>query len=323
MALTAKVKDELLAVDPSGADARIAEATAMLRIAGEFTQGLRGLEVRADFAELPVAEHLAETISEVCEVPVAVDAVTPGGSARETRYEVSVTDGARDVIRRFKLVTASGHPVVGLPRTIISGTTAEVEGAWRGAFLARGSLTEPGRTANLEVVCPCQEAALALVGLARRLSVPAKTKETRGSERVYIRDGEAIGILLSRMGAPRTRLEWDEKRKTRNERVSANHHANFDDANQRRSAQAAAAAAARVDRAMQILGDDVPEHLADAGFLRVKHRHASLEELGRLADPQMTKDAVAGRIRRLLSLADKRAEELGISDTHAAVDGDE
>ena len=251
---------------------------------------------------------------------MAVDSVAAGSNSRETRYEVTVTDGARDVIRRFKLVTASGHPVVGLPRTIISGTTAEVEAAWRGAFLARGALTEPGRTSNLEVICPRQETALALVGLARRLSVPAKTKETRGTERVFVRDGDAIGILLSRMGAPRTRLEWDEKRKIRDERTSASHHANFDDANQRRSAQAAAAAAARVDRAMNILGDDVPEHLADAGYLRVKHRHASLEELGRLADPQMTKDAVAGRIRRLLSLADKRAEELGIPDTHAAVD---
>lgn len=320
MALTAKVKDELLAVTPSGADARIAEATAMLRVAGEFTHGLRGLEIRADFTELAVAEHLAATIRDVCEVTVDVDSIAPGSNSRDTRYEVTVTDGARDVIRRFKLVTASGHPVVGLPRTIISGTTAEVEGAWRGAFLARGALTEPGRTSNLEVLCPRQETALALVGLARRLSVPAKTKETRGVERVFIRDGDAIGILLSRIGAPRTRLEWDEKRKIRNERTSASHHANFDDANQRRSAQAAAAAAARVERAMNILGDDVPEHLADAGYLRVKHRHASLEELGRLADPQMTKDAVAGRIRRLLSLADKRAEELGIPDTHAAVD---
>ena len=29
----------------------------------------------------------------------------------------------------------------------------------------------------------------------------------------------------------------------------------------------------------------------------------------------MTKDAVAGRIRRLLAMADKRAEDLGIPDT--------
>ena len=33
----------------------------------------------------------------------------------------------------------------------------------------------------------------------------------------------------------------------------------------------------------------------------------------------MTKDAVAGRIRRLLSMADKRAEELGIPDTNESV----
>jgi hypothetical protein len=31
----------------------------------------------------------------------------------------------------------------------------------------------------------------------------------------------------------------------------------------------------------------------------------------------MTKDAVAGRIRRLLSMADKKAEDLGIEGTDA------
>jgi hypothetical protein len=31
----------------------------------------------------------------------------------------------------------------------------------------------------------------------------------------------------------------------------------------------------------------------------------------------MTKDAVAGRIRRLLAMADKRAEDLGIPNTEA------
>ena len=33
----------------------------------------------------------------------------------------------------------------------------------------------------------------------------------------------------------------------------------------------------------------------------------------------MTKDAVAGRIRRLLSMADRRAQELGIPDTNEAI----
>jgi DNA-binding protein WhiA len=102
-------------------------------------------------------------------------------------------------------------------------------------------------------------------------------------------------------------------------RATANRLANFDDANLRRSARAAVAASARVGRALEILGDDVPDHLVVAGRLRMDNQQASLEELGALADPPMTKDAIAGRIRRLLALADKRAAELGISDTEAAL----
>jgi len=138
-----------------------------------------------------------------------------------------------------------------------------------------------------------------------------------------IRDGDAIGALLTRMGAHESVLAWEERRMRREVRATANRLANFDDANLRRSARAAVAASARVGRALEILGDDVPDHLVVAGRLRMDNQQASLEELGALADPPMTKDAIAGRIRRLLALADKRAAELGIPDTEAAlVDAD-
>ena len=94
-------------------------------------------------------------------------------------------------------------------------------------------------------------------------------------------------------------------------RATANRLANFDDANLRRSARAAVAAAARVQRAIEILGENAPDHLIVAGHLRLSNRQASLEELGQLSDPPMTKDAVAGRIRRLLAMADKRAKDTG------------
>ncbi|MPS76140.1 MAG: hypothetical protein E2584_04995, partial [Microbacterium sp.] len=50
-------------------------------------------------------------------------------------------------------------------------------------------------------------------------------------------------------------------------------------------------------RALEILADEVPDHLRVAGELRLAHRDASLDELGHHADPPLTKDAVAGRIR--------------------------
>ena len=105
-------------------------------------------------------------------------------------------------------------------------------------------------------------------------------------------------------------------------RATANRLANFDDANLRRSAQAAVAAGARVERALEILGEEVPDHLKSAGEHRVGHKQASLDELGRIADPPMTKDAIAGRIRRLLAMADKRAIDLGIPGTEANVTAD-
>ena len=112
---------------------------------------------------------------------------------------------------------------------------------------------------------------------------------------------------------------WEELRQRREVRATANRLVNFDDANLRRSAQAAVAACSRVERALEILGDDVPEHLRYAGELRLRFRDASLDELGHHADPPMTKDAVAGRIRRLLAMADKRAADLGIPGTDASL----
>ena len=140
-----------------------------------------------------------------------------------------------------------------------------------------------------------------------------------GDDGLGVRDGDAISALLTRMGAHDALMVWEERRMRKEVRATANRLANFDDANLRRSAQAAVTAGAKVERALDLLGDDAPEHLRAAGRLRVANKQASLDELGRLSDPPLTKDAIAGRIRRLLAMADKRAEELGIPDTEASL----
>jgi hypothetical protein len=164
---------------------------------------------------------------------------------------------------------------------------------------------------------------MALVGVARRLGVNAKAREVRNVFRVVVRDGDGIADLLREMGCSEQLEKWEELRNRREVRGAANRLANFDDANLRRSAQAAVAASARVQRALEILGPEAPSHLKYAGELRLRHKDASLDELGRLADPPMTKDAVAGRIRRLLATADRRASELGIPDTESAISDEE
>lgn len=319
MALTAKAKTELAEQTTARSSVMSAEIAAVIRFAGrvDIVAGQPVLEIELD--SQAAAHRVRDAVSELFFKNMQLSTIGPGGMSKSTRYVLRLTDSVADIIRRLGLVTRSGHAVRGLPPHIVSGTISDAEAAWRGAFLAAGSLTEPGRSNSLEIECPCQEAALALVGCARRMGIATKTKETRGSERVYVRDGDAIGALLTRMGAMSTRIEWEQQRQRKQQQQGGHRLPNFDDANLRRSARAAIAAAARVERALEILGDDIPPHLAEAGQLRIVHRQASLEELGRLADPQMTKDAVAGRIRRLLSMADARAKELKIPDTNSAV----
>ncbi|AEF36279.1 transcriptional regulatory protein WhiA [Mycolicibacter sinensis] len=319
MAMTAEVKDELSRLVVSSVTARRAEVAALLRFAGGLHIVAGRVVVEAEVDLGVIARRLRKDIFDLYGYSAIVHVLTASGMRKNTRYVLRVTKDGEALARQTGLLDLRGRPVRGLPAQVVGGSVADAEAAWRGAFLAHGSLTEPGRSSALEVGCPGPEAALALVGAARRLGVSAKAREVRGADRVVVRDGEAIGALLTRMGAQDTRLVWEERRIRREVRATANRLANFDDANLRRSARAAVAAAARVERALDILGDTVPEHLASAGRLRVEHRQASLEELGRLADPPMTKDAVAGRIRRLLSMADRKAKQDGIPDTESAV----
>lgn len=322
MALTAQVKDELARVKVDRTSCRKAEVSATLRFAGGLHIISGRIVIEAELDTAVAADRLRTAISDVYGHTSELITVSGGGIRRGARYVVRVVREGESLARQTGLLDSRGRPVRGLPPHIISAGVAEAEAAWRGAFLAHGSLTEPGRSSALEVTCPGPEAALALVGAARRLGITAKAREVRGVDRVVIRDGEAIGDLLVRLGATDTVHVWEERRKRREVRGNANRLANFDDANLRRSARAAVAAGARVERAFEILGDDLPEHLREAGRLRLEHKQASLEELGQLADPPLTKDAVAGRIRRLLATADKRARELGIPDTESGLSQD-
>ncbi|AMM20859.1 sporulation protein [Frondihabitans sp. PAMC 28766] len=322
MAQTADVKEELARVEVSKTTTRAAEVATVLRFAGGLHVISGRIAVEAELDSPQVARRVRKDLAELYGARSDVSVIAATGLRRTSHYLVRIHEAGETLARQTGLMDARRRPVRGLPNRLTTGSRDDLAAIWRGAFLAQGTLTDPGRSAALEVVCPGNEAAMALVGAAGRLGIAAKAREVRGVHRVVIRDGEAISAMLTQMGAVKSVHEWEELRQRREVRATANRLVNFDDANLRRSAQAAVAACARVDRAMEILGDDIPEHLRYAGELRLAHRDASLDELGHHADPPMTKDAVAGRIRRLLAMADKKASDLNIPGTEANLPAD-
>jgi DNA-binding protein WhiA len=322
LALTADVKAELLGVEASKTTIRAAELATILRLSGGLHVISNRIAVESELDTPELARHVRKGLAELYGVRSDVSVISASGMRRSNQYLVRVLDGGETLARQTGLLDARRREIRGRPNRLTTGSRDELAAVWLGAFLAQGSLTDPGRSAALEITCPGNESAMALVGAAGRLGVSAKAREVRGVHRVVIRDGEAIGAMLVAMGATETVRAWEELRQRREVRATANRLVNFDDANLRRSAQAAVAACARVERAMEILSDDMPEHLRYAGELRLSFREASLDELGHHAEPPMTKDAVAGRIRRLLAMADKRAADQGIPGTDANLPAD-
>ncbi|MUL63015.1 DNA-binding protein WhiA [Mycobacterium sp. CBMA 234] len=315
MMLTPRAKDELAGTAVHLASARKAEVTALLQFAGGLRVVKGRIVIDADVDRESVATRICNALKDLCGCAPDVRVLPSVGGRR--RYVVHVAHQAEDVARWTGLIDRWGRPVRGMPPQIVGGSTADVEAVWRGAFLARGSLSLAGRTRGLEVECPGMEAALALTGAARRLGASVKARQLRGADRITVRDADTISLLLNRIGAQQTRAAWQSHRDRASTTIV---DTALVDSNQRRAERSAAATAIRAERALEILGDKAPDHFVEVARLRIQHPDLSLDDLGRLADPPMTKNAIAGRLRRLCGMADRATLQAGITDTSAAID---
>jgi len=316
--MTAALTDELSRLPLTTACCRRAETITLLRFAGAVHQEPGRWSIEVDLDTPLLARRLGVAIRALYGYPTQLQVVPTPGYPAAPRHRLRMTRqaDAAALARRTGLADPRGRLIHGLPAPIVAGGVCDAAAIWRGAFLADGSLTEPHRLPALDITCPSLEAAMALTGAARRLGITTKTKHIRGVDLVTVREPDAITALLTTIGAPDTAATWARERTHHREHSPGPRLPGFDDANHTR---AAAAAAARAERALIILGDQVPENLTAVAALRTTHREVSLEALGRMVNPPMTKDAVAGRIRRLLALADNTARRTGIPDTTAAL----
>ena len=156
MAMTAAVKDELSRLTVTQPCCRKAEISALLRFAGGLhlvgggrrprAPGASSIVVEAELDTGSTARRLRKEVAEVYGHASDVHVVAAGGLRKGNRYVVRVSKDGDGLARQAGLVDGHGRPVRGLPPPVVSGGTCDAAAAWRGAFLAHGSLTEPGRS---------------------------------------------------------------------------------------------------------------------------------------------------------------------------------
>jgi len=224
VSITERVLAELTGVRVTVGCCRRAELVGVLRFAGQLHPMGGRMVVLATVGSLATAVRVQRGLHEVyaCRAdvlgpdsrPIQVNTGTPprGTTAPVGRHSgghrLLITTGGAELARRTGLLDSAGRGLRGVPPQLVAGRVCDVAALWRGAFLTQGGLSGPGRRAELTVTCPSMEAAMALVGAARRLGVPARSKEPCGQPQVFVRDLDAITTLLSAMGVREMLTRW-------------------------------------------------------------------------------------------------------------------
>jgi cell division protein WhiA len=309
-------KDELCACRQLDVASSRGELAVVVQLRGSETAGDGAVTV--ELRHEPTATWMAAELGALTAAPV--DVAATGHLDREV-FRLRAVDGAA-ARRRVGLILRDGSRVKGLPPGLLTGRRAGLVGMWRGAVLAGGCITELSGRPVLEVACVNELIGLGLVGAARRLGVVAQYRRAAGgrsvgADRVEVRGGPQIAALFAAMGAARA-ARWFETCSAAgfSGRQRKTGGSNFGEANKERAHVAAVEMSSRAERALLIVADGgAAEPLIAAGRLRVAHPLVGLRELGELADPPMSKDTVAGRIRRLLLTADEIAAAKRVPDT--------
>ena len=182
----------------------------------------------------------------------------------------------------------------------------------RGAFLAAGTISDPGKGYHLEIVSSGQEYAESLAALIQKLEIPAKVVPRRESFVVYLKESEYIVEFLNRIGAHQALMALENVRITKNVRNNVNRAANCDSANVDKTMDASRRqieANREIEEGMGL--SRLPRHLREMAEKRLEVHETPMKELGECFSPPISKSAVNHRLRRLVEIAQEMHRKKG------------
>jgi hypothetical protein len=302
MSFSEDLRDELAAIAPRRRCCRLAELSALFHTAGVWHLRGRGeLAVHLDLGSGHAARRAFALLRQL-RVESQIRTYPRRAFDQATRYQlhVAVDAHASEILREAGVVSDRGAPLERPPKRVVGRSCCRAA-YLRGALLGAGSLSGP-RSPHLELRANSLEGAGLLAEVAAREGIPLRTFERRTHAIAYAKSGEEIADLLAVAGASETALRLDEHAVVAGTRADANRLANADEANVRRTVQAAR-------RQLQVIEqldvETLPRKLREVATLRVKHPALSLAELAAKCRPPITKAAAHHRMAALQRLAER------------------
>jgi DNA-binding transcriptional regulator WhiA len=205
----------------------------------------------------------------------------------------------------FSVAIPSGFRMPGEP----NWSRACCRRAWlRGAFLARGSVSNPLRGYHLEFTCGDRRSARAVRDALAAHGIRTLHSRRRSRDVVYVKGAEAVADVLGLLGASQSVFAVDNVRAMRQTKSDIRRRVNGEAANAARAAAGSARQCEFAMRAVKVHGfGALTPQIAQAARLRIAHPDMTLAELAGRARPRVTKSTMGYRMRLLERLAMRSA----------------
>lgn len=178
----------------------------------------------------------------------------------------------------------------------------------RGAFLAGGAVTDPGKGYHLELATSHFAVSRELSALLGELGFTPKLTTRRSNSVLYFKSSSAIEDFLTAIGAPIQAMELMNAKAEKQLRGGVNRRVNCEAHNLDKTVDAAQEQLEAIRRLADTVGlSALPDKLRQAAQLRLDNPELSLSELAALCDPPVTKSAFNHRLRKLFALAEQQS----------------
>jgi hypothetical protein len=307
LSFTVEVKDELARVEGSCSHCDKATLAALVRIEGTlFVSGSGRYRVEIATDSASVGRLVIKLIHSIYDLKTELT-VRRSVLHKTPNYliEIPPQAGLASALLDMGVINSEGGLEMGIDPKLVSKPCCA--GAYlRGAFLGSGFISNPKSDFHFEIIVETESLANGLVELMGKKGIVAKIMHRRSSYMVYLKSGNSILEFLAFTGAHRCACELEEERVVKSVRNDVNRQINAELANQQKATKAAVEQLYVIrDVLKKYPFDTLPPALKDYIRLRVQHPDASLKELGKFADPPLSKSAINHRVRRLEELSKK------------------
>lgn len=309
MSFSAKVKDELARQDSTARHCRIAEMAAAISLCGRvepLANGGPGLRLQTENAA--VSRKYFTLLKKTFNISTDV-AVTKNPCLNKGNL-YTVTVNSQEQAMRILQATKLAPQEKGAQNTLHLANQRVIQNYCckrafiRGAFMASGSISDPGKSYHFEIVCQTGENARQVQEAMHALQIDAKIVLRKKSHVVYVKEGAQIVELLQLMGANVALLDLENIRILKGMRNSVNRQVNCETANLRKTVSAAVKQVEDIQLIEERVGlDRLDSGLSEIARLRLEFQDASLKELGEMLTPKVGKSGVNHRLRKLGNLA--------------------